>query len=178
MSEEGFMDILRRRRSIRSYREEPLPDRVVETLVEAVLRSPSSRGLSPWGFVFVDDEDVIEELSRCKQHGSGFLAGAPLAVAIAADESVSDVWIEDCSIAAIILQLQCEDLGLGSCWVQVRRRPHDGEMSAEEHVRQTLGLPEDFRVLCIVGIGYPDEEKEPVPEERLFHSRIHRNGWR
>lgn len=54
--------------------------------------------------------------------GAAFLADAAMAVVVMADPLASDVWIEDASIASIMIQLQAEDLGLGSCWIQVRER--------------------------------------------------------
>ncbi len=51
-----------------------------------------------------------------------------------------DVWIEDCSIASLILHLAASDLGLGSCWVQIRKREHDANRTAEEYTKNLLGL--------------------------------------
>jgi nitroreductase len=173
-----FLTLLQNRRSIRSFQPRAVEPEKVEQLLEAALRAPSSRGLNPWQFVVVDEPDLLRRLARAKVHGSDFLAGAPLAVAVCADPARCDVWIEDCAIAAIILQLAAESLGLGSCWVQIRLRPHGEGRSAEEYVREVLGLPEQLAVECVIGIGYPARRPPGHPRESLEPGKIHRNRYR
>src|SRR6185369_11019672 len=117
--------------------------------------APSSRGINPWNFILVDNPEILGKLSYSKQHGSEFLKTAPLAIVVCADSTKSDVWIEDCSIAAIIIQLTAASLGLGSCWAQIRERQHDYEITAEHYIQELLGLPEHLKVECILGIGHP-----------------------
>jgi nitroreductase len=116
-----MLDILRNRRSIRRFKDKEIEQELIERLKEAALRSPTSRGINPWRFLFVTDRALLEELSRAKESGSSFLKGARLGVVIIAMEGESDVWVEDCSIASIILQLTGQSLGLGSCWIQIIR---------------------------------------------------------
>jgi len=168
-----MLEILRQRRSVRVYQSAPVSDEQVEQLVEAVLRSPSSRGFQPWQFIVVRDRELIEKLSLAKAQGSAFLAKAPLAMVIAADTGKSDVWVEDCSIAAIILQLTAESLGLGSCWAQIRNRPHNSSQSADGYLKGLLGLPDSFAVECIVGIGHPAEDKTPHSADSLRRGQVH-----
>ncbi len=167
-----MIEILRKRRSIRKYKDEDIKPEIVELLREAALRSPTSRNFRPWRFVFVEDRSKLEALSRAKTSGSSFLAGARLGVIVCADEGESDVWIEDCSIASIILQLAGQSLGLGSCWIQIRRRMHDDSKTSEDYVRSVLGLSEKMKVESIIAFGYPDEEKAPVPDEDLQREKI------
>lgn len=150
-----MLDILRKRRSIRHYISDPIPPEILDKLREAVLRSPSSRGLDPWEFIFVTDTGLLQALSTAKPHGAHFLRDATLGVVVLGDEAKADTWIEDCAIASIILQLACESLGLGSCWVQIRLRAFDASTSAEARVREILGIPEHLRVASIISIGYP-----------------------
>jgi nitroreductase len=90
-----FIDLLRSRRSIRQFEPRPVEQAKVDLLVEAALRSPSSRGFNPWEFVVVDNPELIDRLSKAKPHGASFLAKAPLAVVVCADPEKSDVWVED-----------------------------------------------------------------------------------
>jgi nitroreductase len=115
---------------------------------------------------------LLEELSRAKESGSSFLKGARLGVVISAVEGESDVWVEDCSIASIILQLTGQSLGLGSCWIQVRNRMHDSHLSAEDYIKKALNLPENMRVESMIAFGYPDEKKAPVPKAELQYEKI------
>jgi nitroreductase len=168
-----MLELLRKRRSIRSFRPLPVEAEKVDQLIEAMLRAPSSRGRNPWEFVVVTETDRLQALSRAKQHGAEFLAGAPLAIVIAADPDRCDVWIEDCAIAAIILQLTAVALGLGSCWAQIRLRPHGDGCTAEAYVREVVGLPSRMAVACIIGIGYPAETKLGHPRSSLPFSQVH-----
>jgi nitroreductase len=173
----NMMELLRKRRSIRSFTPETVAPETVDLLVEALLRSPSSRGINPWEFVVVDDRELLSSLSRSKEHGSEFLKNAPLAIVVCADGTMSDVWVEDCSIAAIIVQMAALSLGLGSCWVQIRKRNHNAGRSAEEYLRELLGLPEKITVECIVGIGYPAVLKQALPAGGLQYDKVKRNRY-
>jgi nitroreductase len=156
-----MLETVRARRSVRRYEPREVAPEMIEQLKEAMLRSPSSQGRRPWRFVFVTDREKLAALSRAKPNNASFLAEAALGVVVCGDERVSDAWIEDCSIAATILQLTTTGLGLGSCWIQLLNRPHDDDTSAEAYVGAVLGLGEGIRVECIVAIGYPLETKPP-----------------
>ncbi len=172
-----MIELLRERRSIRKYTVQEIETEKMELLKEAVLRSPSSKNINPWEFVFVDNSSLIQQLKACKPHGVTPLKTAPLAVVVCADENLNDVWVEDCSIASILLQLTAQSLGLGSCWIQVRERLHSGELSAEEYIRDLLKIPENFRVLSIITIGYPESVREGKPFDELQFEKIRMNGF-
>ena len=168
-----MLDLLRKRRSIRQFKPQPVEAEKLDLLAEALLRAPSSRNKQPCEFVLVDDPLMLKKLSSAKQHGTSFFVTAPLAIVIAADPEISDVWIEDSSIAAIIVQLAAESLGLKSCWAQLRLRPHTDDLSASEYVRQLVGLPEGMAVPMVIAIGYPGEEKVGHPRHSLTDAKIH-----
>ena len=172
-----MIELLRARRSVRKYEDRPIDPETIEILKEAALRSPSSRNIKPWQFIFVDDRGLLAELAQSKPHGASFLAGAALGVVVCADAGKSDTWIEDCSIASIIIQLTAQSLGLGSCWVQIRGRDHADGSPAEDHIRKLLGLPENLAVESIMSIGYPAETKAPIPKEALDMEKIRHNRW-
>ena len=135
--------------------------------------SPTSKGLRVWQFVVIDDKTDLVRLSEVKSMGCSFVAGAPLVVAVLGDDKEDDCWVEDGSIAAFAMQLQAEDLGLGSCWVQIRgRATADGE-SSEELVRGILDIPSHLRVLCLVAFGHAADERKPQDEERLKWEQVH-----
>lgn len=167
-----LLELLRSRRSIRRFEEQPVEREKVDLLIEAALRSPSSRGLNPWEFVVVTEKETLTALSRAKPHGAAFVKNAPLAIVVCADPARCDVWVEDCSIAAIILHLAATDLGLGSCWVQIRLREHDAMQTAEEHVANLLGLREGMVVEALVAIGYPAEQLPGHPRSSLQDDKV------
>ncbi|HDP68374.1 MAG TPA: NAD(P)H-dependent dehydrogenase/reductase [Candidatus Marinimicrobia bacterium] len=162
-----MLELLRQRRSIRKYKSRLIEPDKIEILKEALLRSPTSRNLRPWEFIFVDDKETLKRLSESKENGSAFLKDAALGIIITADETVSDVWIEDCSIAAIIVQLSAQSIGLGSCWIQIRNRFTAQGVLSEQYIRQLLGLDDSRRIECIVALGYPDEKKTRIPYAEL-----------
>lgn len=170
---ENLLELLKNRRSSRVFTDELIDKETVCNLMKAVLMSPSGRRINPWEFVLVEDKEMLKALSKCKEHGAGLLGGVAVAVVVLADTTKTDVWIEDCSIATIILQLAAEEYGLGSCWVQMRlRKDADGNM-AEDNVRALLGVPAHYAVLSIVGIGHKARETQPFDEENLQWDKIH-----
>lgn len=173
---EKFSDLITKRRSTRKFTGEELSQEDVVALMKAALMSPASKRSNPWQFIIVDDKEALGRLSRCKEHGAAFLADAPLAVVVVADPLASDVWIEDASIASIFIQLQAEDLGLGSCWVQVRERFAESGISAGEYVRQVLDIPLQLQVLSIIAVGHKGMERKPFDEEHLQWEKVHLNN--
>ena len=172
-----MLDLLQHRRSIRKFKAQPVEVEKIAQLSEALLRAPTSRNLQPCEFILVDDPEMLKQLSTAKAHGTSFFASAPLAVVVAANPEVSDVWIEDSSIAAIIVQLAAERLGMKSCWAQLRLRQHNNDLSASDFVRQLVGLPEGTEVPVVIAIGYPDEELSGHPRESLLDAKIHHNRF-
>ncbi len=172
-----FFSLIENRRSIRKFKSKPIEKEKVDRIIEAALRSPSSRGFNPWRFVIVDNPELLERLSKAKPHGSTFLKGAPLGVVVCADKNATDVWVEDTSIATIFIQLASQALGLGSCWIQIRKREHNSSISAEEYIKDILAIPDDFKVESMVSIGYPDESKIAHAKESLELEKVFWNGF-
>jgi len=167
-----FIDLLRARRSIRRFQDRPVEKEKIDLLIEAMLRSPSSRGLNPWEFIVVTEKESLAQLSQAKSYGSSFLKNAPLAIVVCADPKKCDVWVEDCSIASILLHLAATDLGLGSCWVQIRLREHDNQKMAQDYVAELLGLPKGMVVESIIAIGYPAEQQPGHPRSSLIDEKV------
>ena len=167
-----FFQVIEKRRSIRKYKNQPIEPETIERIVEAALRAPSSRNLQPCEFIAVTNKDVLGKLAQVKEYGASFLAGAPLAIVVCADSEKSDVWIEDASIASVFISLAAGALGVGSCWIQIRERKHKTGKAAEEILRETLKIPSHLKVLSIVAIGYPDEEKTGHSKKELQFEKV------
>lgn len=167
-----MLNILYRRRSIRKYKDTKLDPAIVQQLLKAALLSPSSRGFQPWQFVAVEDTELLKQLALAKK-GSGFLKNAALGIVILADPAISDVWVEDAAIAATLLHLTAETLGLGSCWIQIRERQFSETESSEDYVRRMLEIPENLKVTSIISIGYPDESKPSYTDSHLKFDKVH-----
>ena len=175
---ENFSELIKTRRSMRQFTDELLSGDDVKLLLRAGLIAPSSKGLHSYEFIVVEDKQMLAALSQSKSVGSDFLAGAPLAIVVLADPTVSDVWIEDASVAATHILLQAEDLGLGACWIQVRNRYTADERSTEQIVKSLLGIPDKFGVLCIIAVGHKGMERKPQNEDRLKWEKVHIGGMR
>ena len=172
-----FIPLVQQRRSIRAFLEKEIETEKIDMLIEAALRSPSSRGFSPWEFIVVTDQNKLEKLSQAKPHGSSFLKHASLGIVICADPEVSDVWIEDASIAAIFIHLAAESIGLGSCWIQIRKRMHDENKTAEAYISEILNIPAKLKVDSIIAVGYPDEKKPAHKKEELKYEKVRHNTY-
>ena len=173
----SFSDLIKNLRSMRKFTSEELSQEEVVALMKAALMAPTSKRSNAWQFIVVDDKEILQELSHCKEQASQFIADAALAVVVVADPLASDVWIEDAAIASIYLQLQAEDLGLGSCWVQVRERYTASGMASDEFVHGVIDLPLQLQVLSIIAIGHKGMQRKPFDEEHLQWEKIHINKY-
>ena len=161
------------RRSHRKFTGEQIDADHVQLIMRAGLMSPTSKGQRAWQFVVVDDPLDIEKLSDAKDLGSQFMKGAPLAIVVLGDPMQNDCLIEDGSIAAISMQYQAEELGLGSCWVQMRGRGLADGTSADTVIRGILDIPENLSVLCILAVGHKADERKPQNEDKLKWEQVH-----
>lgn len=168
-----FRELVQKRRSIRRFTDEELSGEQVQTIVRAGLMAPSSKGTRAWHFVVVDDKAALERLSQCRPAGAEFVKGAALAIVVMVDSRVTDVWAEDGAIAAVTMQYQAADLGLGSCWAQVRLRTWPDGTSAADIVREVVEAPDWLEPLCIVGIGHPAIERKLQDEDNLKWEAVH-----
>jgi len=103
------------------------------------------------------------------------LSTAPAVVVVALDEAASGTWREDGAIAAQNMMLAAVDQGLGSCWCQILDRPTpegcDVEW-AEDVIRRLTGIGTDRRILCLVTIGYAEEERRPYDPAKLLYDKV------
>jgi nitroreductase len=168
-----MMDILKNRRSVRQFTGEKISNEKLQTLEQALLLAPTSRNLEPWEFIIVRDKNKLKELSLLKPHSAAFLKDCDAAFVICGNTEISDVCIEDCSIASIILQLTAESIGLGSCWAQVRLRKYDDKTTSEEYVRSVMKLPSKYTVVSVIGVGYPASKGAPKELKDLSYEKLH-----
>lgn len=169
----SFQELISKRRSIRKFSEEPLTPEQVECILKAGLKAPSSKSKTPWQFLLVEDKEQLIRLARCKPHGSKPIAECSLAIVVMGDPLASDVWIEDTSIASIMMQLQAEDLGIGSCWIQIRNRNTEDDTSSEEFIREIFDIPMPLQILSVIVFGNKAQERPPFDDEQLQWEKIH-----
>ena len=139
----SFADLMHSRRSCRKFTDEKIDADALSMVLNAALLSPSAKNRRSWHFVVV--EDVTE----------------------------NDCWIEDCSIATLSMQLQAEDLGLGSCWVQVRNRGLNSGERGTDIVRGMLNRPEGHDTLCILALGHKANELPMKNDDDARWEQVH-----
>jgi nitroreductase len=161
-------EILKTRRSVRKFDGRTVARDLVEALIGLALTAPSSKNTRSTRFMVIDDRATLRRVSTMRDFGSALLADAPCAVLVAGDASSSDLWLDNAAISAITLQYAASEAGLGSCWVHVNGRPMRREdpdgPTAEDHLREFLPLPADWRPLCMVALGYAAEPTKPHAE--------------
>lgn len=172
-----IFELIETRRSIRKFSSRPVEKEKTDRLVEAALRAPSSRDFKPWRFIVVDDPALLEKLADAKPHGAAFLKNAALGIVVCGDTTASDVWVEDCAIASTFVHLAAHDLGLGSCWIQIRKRAHSPEKTADVYIKELLDIPEALSVASIIAVGYPDEGKSGHSKQSLAYNQVFVNGF-
>lgn len=173
-----FQDLILKRRSIRKYTEQPLSTEQVELILTAALKSPTSKNAKSWQFIVVEKRDQLEALSKLKKSSQKIVSNSALSIIVLGDPIKSDVWIEDASIAAIMIQLQAEDLGLGSCWIQVRGRETESGIDSEEYVKDLFDIPMHLSVLAVITIGNKAENKPPRIDDNLPWEKVHIDTYR
>lgn len=134
--------------------------------------SPSAKRLNPWEFVVVTDIDTIRAMAPCKEYGAGMLETATAAIVVAVDSAKTDTWQADGAIAAEHILLAAAEQGLGACWCHIY-----GREEAESLVRQLTGIPEQFHVLCVISLGYKDEERKDYDLDKLLYNKVHNDQF-
>ena len=162
-----FYEIIRTRRSVRSYRPDPIPEDVLERVLDAARIAPSGSNRQPWKFIVVRDEALKRELVPACD-GQSFIAQAPVIICACGSnihwnrggymgDSSSLI---DVTIAVDHLTLAARAEGLGSCWI--------GAFS-NEAVKKVLSIPQDIQVAALTPLGYPagDAFTGPGPRKHL-----------
>ncbi|MEM3695109.1 MAG: nitroreductase family protein [Candidatus Bathyarchaeia archaeon] len=144
-----LMDVfeaVQRRRSIRAYNSTPVPKDKLMKILEAARLAPSAGNVQPWHFVIVTN---YEKRRRIAESGrfARFLAEAPIVIVGCGDDRASPRWhVVDVAIAMQNMVLTATSEGLGTCWI--------GDFN-EETVKELLRIPENYRVIALLAVGYP-----------------------
>ena len=158
---------------MRAYSGEPVPDELLDRIVEAGLRSASGHAYYPWELVVVRDHATLEALSKCREHGAGMLASADAAIVVLGNPDAADTWVEDCSSVMANMHLEASACGVGSCWVQGRMRTAADGRTAHEHVAELLGIPEGYQLEAILSLGMPETAFEVREFDESLRLKVH-----
>jgi nitroreductase len=166
------------RRSIRKYKDQPVPEDVLNDILESARLAPSGSNTQPWRFIVVRSKETREKLSRA-DHNQSWMLTAPVLIVCVADPrcqmenddgskafSVNEESpemslkrvIRDVSIAVEHMALEAVSQGLGTCWTG---------WYEQDGIRPVLNIPEDKYVCCVLTLGYPDEAPAPRPRKPM-----------
>lgn len=184
----NVLDAIRTRRSIRVFADKPVEEEKLRTVLDAARLAPSAGNRQPWRFIVVTDPEVKELIKQVKARRMpppprppppgapprrSPLDTAPVIIVGCAVPGESfpgtDFWKVDVSIALQNLVLAAWSLGLGTCWI--------GVFHEEEDLKEALGLPKDARIVAMVALGYPAEEKGPVTDRKPLEQVVYHNRW-
>jgi len=163
---------IKTRRSIRKYKDKPVPDDVIDQLLEAGMMAPSAGNEQPWQFIVIKDREILDKVPTVHPY-SKMITQAPVAILVCGDtrmEKHPGFWVQDCSAATQNILIAAHAMGLASVWLGVY--PAGDRV---EGISGLFGLPENVFPLSLLPIGYPDEEK-PQPE-RFDRSRVKIDKW-
>jgi nitroreductase len=167
-----MLSAIKKRRSFRSFKSDPVEEEKIEAILQATQMAPSANHKRPWQFWLVKNKIVLEKLSQATPWGS-FIAQAPLAIVVCADESLSGHWLEDASIVGAYIYLEATNQGLGTCWVQNRDAKTAAGKNSEDYIGELLGVPQGLRVIATFPIGYPIEIKEAHNKSDYQPDKVH-----
>lgn len=154
-------EAIKGRRSIRRFKQDPVPEEYVKKLLEAASWAPTAGNIQPWKFVVVKDPKLIDLIQK---FSPGFIGRSPLVIVVCSDRERAYrlggklagqyTAIVDCAMAAQNILLTAYSLGLGSCPIR---------SFAAAAVKELLEIPEGVEPELIIAIGYPDEAPKPPP---------------
>lgn len=162
------------RRSVRSYKDEAIPDDMIKDLLEAAMAAPSAVAKDPWDFIIVKDQAMRETITEALPNGQ-MLKQAPLGIVVCGDmEKAHDgelsYMLQDCSAAIENLLVAASMLKLGAVWLGVH--PREERIA---HVRELFGLPEHIVPVGAIAVGWPAQE--PAARTRYDDAAVHWERW-
>ena len=169
----NISEAIRKKRAIRTFEDRPLPEEIVNTILDAGRRAQSSKNTQPWQFIAIQDRQTLKALAERGAYAS-HLAGAALGVAILTPDPEQRFSIMfDAGQAAAYMQLAAWELGVGSCLASIYE---------PEKARELLGFPEEWHLRIAISFGYPAaEELAPLRQskggKRKLDEVVHREKW-
>lgn len=165
------------RRSIRKYTDEPITTDQETLLLKAAMCAPNTVNRRNWAFIVVRDPARLNALAEDLRPNAEPLRRAKMAIIPCGDLSLTlrgmeEYWVQDCSAATENLLLAAHAMGLGALWMGTYP-----QWNKVNNVARTLNLPRHIQPLCVIGLGYPAEEKPSAADQRYEPVKIHHEQW-
>ncbi|GAB4410882.1 MAG: nitroreductase family protein [Thermodesulfovibrionales bacterium] len=167
-----MLEVIRKRRSVRTFLLQDVEEEKLKEILKAAMFSPSARGLRPWEFIIIRNNETIKELSKSTPYSS-FAKDAPVVIAICYDTNKGKRFKEDCSICAENIYLEAANQGLGTCFIQIAEGAEANVGEPEAFVKKLLSIPDYYRVQCLMPVGYPSKQPMPHKDEEFEDNKIH-----
>jgi nitroreductase len=166
-------DAIRLKRAVRKFQDRPLPDEVIQSILNAGRRSQSSKNEQTWQFIAISDKSILKALSECGTW-AGHLASAALGIAILTPDPEGKFQIMfDAGQCAAFMQLAAWELEVGSVPASIYEH---------EKAREILGFPSEWHLRVALSFGYPAEEEKlsAAPKKggrRSLDEIVHWDRW-
>ena len=159
-------ELIRSRRSIRRYRPDPIPERVIRDILECGHLAPTARNVQPWLLGAVTQPELRHRLSDLADHGR-FIRESPVCFAVFTLKG-EKYYLEDGCAATMNILLAAAAHRIGACWIAGDKKEY------AERVRELLNVPGTYALISLVACGYPAEEPNPLKksaEEVVFYDK-------
>ncbi|HOI32944.1 MAG: nitroreductase family protein [Bacteroidales bacterium] len=164
--------IIFKRRSIRKFKDDALPDEAISQLLKAAMAAPSANNIKAWHFVVINKRELLDQLSEIHPYGK-MLNQAAAAILVCGDtakQSVTGYLHMDCAAATQNILLEATSLEIGSVWLGIY--PREQRMT---EISDFLNIPNHILPVSLVALGYPAEYK---PANNPWQAdAIHYNMW-
>ena len=162
-----IFEIIKTRRSIRKFTEEPVPDKIVDRIIEAASWAPSGLNNQPWKFAIIRDKELKTKMSALT-HYSQIVLSANVLIAVFLDHSLSYDRTKDAQAIGACMQnmlLLIHSEGLGAVWLGQILKNRDS-------VLELLKGPEELELMAVAALGYPavkgGKGKRKGPDQTIF----------
>ncbi|WP_071393969.1 nitroreductase family protein [Bacillus tuaregi] len=166
----NVFEAIQKRREISHYLPKLIPTKELDQILHAAYLAPSGNNLPSREFILVTEKDSLQHLAQATPFVP-WLSGAGAAIIITGRPDISKYWLQDASIASGFIWLSAVELGIGSAFGAIYHSEDQEESERREsYVREHLHIPNDRRIVAILGLGYP--EKEPPTKTLLSKDSI------
>ena len=152
-------EAIEKRVSVRAYQDRPVDRAMIERVIDAGRRAPTARAVEPWEFIVVTREEMLKQLCEIVGSNGRFIKDAAAVITIFCEDT--KYYLEDGCAATENILLAATALGLGTCWVAGDKKPYDIE------VAKFLGVPVNYKLISLIAIGWPGEDKKQVKRRKL-----------
>jgi len=160
-----IIEAIKSRRSIREYKDKPIPKDVLEKIVDAARFAPTARNVQPWEFIVVTRPETLKKMAELAENGR-FIASSQACIAVFCSDT--KYYLEDGCAATENLMLAATALGVGSCWVAGDKKPYCSQINI------LLNVPATFKLVSLIALGYPSTaDSFNVADKRNLKELMH-----